>query len=276
MRLKLAVIFLLLSSVSTYAQEWVTMSGVVTDKRNTPMVGVIILENGVQTGVMTNAKGKYSITTTPGATIEFKFLGYKTEKKKAVEGEENIKMKDDGGDRTKVAIGVTGGGIATQLTTDYFSPTPYLNGYGGAFISTNMTKWLGLKAGANYMLQGGHYMIGKGKVTLNQTNINIPVNVVITPFKFLSLEAGAYQNILLDSSCIDYGNSGNETEISPDEGALKYNVGAFVGASLNFGRTFFINARYYKGQSWYYAMNGTGYMADALTVGIGLNLIKVK
>ena len=95
MRLKLAVIFLLLSSVSTYAQEWVTMSGVVTDKRNTPMVGVIILENGVQTGVMTNAKGKYSITTTPGATIEFKFLGYKTEKKKAVEGEENIKIAKD-------------------------------------------------------------------------------------------------------------------------------------------------------------------------------------
>ena len=276
MRLRLVVLLMLFNCVVTFAQDWVTVTGVVTDRKNIPMVGVIIMENGVQTGVMTNAKGKYSITTTPGSVLEFKFLGYSTVKKRAVNGEENIKMKPDGGTFTKVTIGVTGGGIATQLTTDYSSPTPYLNGYGGAFLSTNMTKWLGLKAGANYMLQGGHYMIGKGKVTLNQTNINIPVNVVITPFKFLSLEAGAYQNILLDSSCIDYGNSGNETEISPDEGALKYNVGAFVGASLNFGRTFFINARYYKGQSWYYAMNGTGYMADALTVGIGLNLIKVK
>ena len=284
MRLKLVVLLMLLSSVMAQAQDWVTMTGVVTDKKNTPIVGVIILENGIQTGVMTNAKGIYSITTTPGSVVEFKFLGFNTVKKKAVEGEVNIKMKPDAATYTKLAIGITGGGVATEMLLDLTPATPYyVNGFGGAFLTINPTKWLGLKAGANYMLQGGNFLMPeiyvsnepyRLPITFEQTTLNIPVSLVITPFKLISLEAGVYQNILLDSKFIE--QSTPTFEITPDQSALEYNIGALVGASINLGRTFFINARYYQGRSWYYAMNGKGYMTNALTMGIGINLIKVK
>ena len=261
----------------SYAQEWVTVTGVVTDKKNVPMVGVIVIENGIQTGVMTNAKGKYSITTTPDSTLEFKYLGCKTVKRKAVEGEMNIKMKSDGGEFSKLAIGVTGGGVGTKMNLDLGGWIAYYyDGFGGAFLSINPAKWFGLKAGANYMLQGGETVLSNIPLSFRQTNLNIPVSLVITPFKLLSLEVGGYQNILLDSSFIEHGSGSNYVEITPDNGALKYNVGAFAGASINIGRTFFINARYYKGLSWYYAMDGNGSTADAITLGIGLNLIKIK
>ena len=277
MRLKLVVLLLLFSSIVSYAQDWVTVTGVVTDRKNIPMVGVIIMENGVQTGVMTNAKGKYTITTTPGSELEFKFLGYNTVKKKAEEGELNVKMKPDGGEFTKLAIGVTGGGVGTKMNLDLEGWVAYYyDGFGGAFLSINPAKWFGLKAGANYMFQGGETVLSNIPLSFRQTNLNIPVSLVITPFKLISLEVGGYQNILLDSSFFEYGSDGKYVEITPDNGALKYNVGAFAGVSINIGRTFFINARYYKGLSWYYAMDGNGSTADTITLGIGINLIKVK
>ena len=284
MRLKLVALLVLFSSFSAAAQEWVTVTGVVTDRRNVPIIGVVVLDNGTHTGVMTNSDGRYTITTTPESVLEFKFIGFKSVKKKATEGEINVKMKSDGGTHTKLALGVTGGGVATQMMLDMDPATPYyINGFGGAFLTINPTKWLGLKAGANYMLQGGNFLMPeiyvsnepyRVPVTFEQTTLNIPVSLVITPFKLISLEAGVYQNILLDSKFVEHATT--DFEITPDEGALEYNIGALVGASINLGRTFFINARYYQGRSWYYAMNGKGYMTNALTMGIGINLIKVK
>ena len=57
----------------------------------------------------------------------------------------------------KASFGVTGGGVATQMNTDPATSTPfYINGYGGAFATINFGKAIGIRGGANYMLQGGN------------------------------------------------------------------------------------------------------------------------
>ncbi len=175
----------------------------------------------------------------------------------------------------KVSFGITGGGIATQMFTEPQSSKPlYINGYGGAFVTVNPLKSLGVRAGANYSMQGGIYKISDIPITLSQSYLNVPVSLMYHIRSFISVEAGFYQNILLASKLVE--NGGTKVVVKPDDGALKYNIGALAGVSFNITKFLFINLRYCFGLSDSYAIMGTGYRTNTITAGIGVNLITTR
>lgn len=173
----------------------------------------------------------------------------------------------------KVSFGITGGGIATQMLTEPQPSSPmYISGYGGVFATVNPLKKMGIRIGANYSMQGGNYNISSIPVVLSQSYINVPVSLMYHPKSFISFEAGFYQNILMSARLIEQGRT--TVEVNPDDGALKYNIGALAGVSFNLSKTVFINLRYCYGLSYSYAIMGTGYKSNAITAGIGVNLIR--
>ena len=61
-----AFVLSLFLCISAFAQERITVSGVVTDNQNVPMIGVSVIEVGTTNGVSTDVDGKYSISVTRG------------------------------------------------------------------------------------------------------------------------------------------------------------------------------------------------------------------
>lgn len=176
----------------------------------------------------------------------------------------------------KASFGVTGGGIAT-LTMGTEPPTSspmYISGYGGAFATVNYGNHLGLRAGANYAMQGSTYGLSGVTLTATQSYLQVPVSLMYHIRSFVSLEAGFYQNILLSSSLTEKGSS--TVVINPDEGALRYNFGALAGIEFNFGRYVFLNLRYHYGLSKSYVIYGKGYPSSFATVGVGFNIISTR
>lgn len=87
---------LLLCVQSLFAQERITITGVVKDINDLPVAGVGVLEKGTRNGVATNLDGKYTFTTYKGATIEFVSLGYVTIERTVNEsGTIDVTMKED-------------------------------------------------------------------------------------------------------------------------------------------------------------------------------------
>lgn len=66
--LGLTLLFLLAWSVGTFAQS-VQVTGTVTDDTGEPLAGATVLVQGTTTGVLTDADGKFSITTEKGVTL---------------------------------------------------------------------------------------------------------------------------------------------------------------------------------------------------------------
>lgn len=75
---KLLLLFVALSiSVQLSAQHRVT--GTVTGSDDQPLAGVSVIEKGTLNGVASDINGKFSLTVQAEATLEFSFIGYKTE-----------------------------------------------------------------------------------------------------------------------------------------------------------------------------------------------------
>ena len=86
---------LVLSGTTVFAQEK-TVTGVVTDSFNEPLIGASIVVQGTTNGVITDLDGKYSIKVTPGATLQFSYVGM--EKQSVKVGNQsviNVQLKDD-------------------------------------------------------------------------------------------------------------------------------------------------------------------------------------
>ena len=59
--------------------EQLTVSGTVKDQLGNPLVGVSIQVVGTTRGVLTNDKGRYSIRVEPSDSLQFSYIGYKTQ-----------------------------------------------------------------------------------------------------------------------------------------------------------------------------------------------------
>ncbi len=55
-----------------------TIKGTVIDDTGEPLIGVRVMVTGTSTGVVTDIDGNYSLSAADNATLEFKYLGYKT------------------------------------------------------------------------------------------------------------------------------------------------------------------------------------------------------
>lgn len=84
---------LLLAITSASAQVMVTGT-VTTSEDGSPLPGVSIVVEGSTVGTISDIDGKYQIDVPEGATLQFSFVGYKTQQKKAV-ARLNIVMETD-------------------------------------------------------------------------------------------------------------------------------------------------------------------------------------
>lgn len=62
-------------SINTYSQTAV-VRGIVTDKNNTPLVGVNVVEKGTTNGTTTDIDGNFSFRTKKGSRIIFSYIGF--------------------------------------------------------------------------------------------------------------------------------------------------------------------------------------------------------
>lgn len=66
-----------IASVETKMLQPITITGMVVDERNTPLVGVYVVVEGTSTGVITDENGKYSIAVgNPNSNLVFSYVGY--------------------------------------------------------------------------------------------------------------------------------------------------------------------------------------------------------
>ena len=89
------LVCLVLSGTTVFAQEK-TVTGVITDSFNEPLIGASIVVQSTTNGVITDLDGKYSIKVTPGATLQFSYVGM--EKQSVKVGNQsviNVQLKDD-------------------------------------------------------------------------------------------------------------------------------------------------------------------------------------
>lgn len=177
----------------------------------------------------------------------------------------------------KVSIGINGGALGTQMMTDPAPTNPtffYINGYGGAFATINIGKVIGLRGAANYAMQGGEYDVNGVKAQVSQSYIQVPVSLLLHAGRAISFEFGVTQNILLSSKYVE--GDGSKVSITPDEGALKYNIGAIAGINFNFGKVAFLTLRYQYGLSKAYVIHGKGFPTNTVSAGIGFNIYNSK
>ena len=82
------------SSPEVAMQQQITASGVVVDSQGQPVPGASVVVKGTTKGTMTDARGRFSIQTNPGATLEISCIGYKTETLTALENL-RVVLQDD-------------------------------------------------------------------------------------------------------------------------------------------------------------------------------------
>jgi len=75
----LLAIMLLFTTTVSFSQT-ITVSGIVTDAANEPLIGVSVYVKGTTSGVATNLDGRYTLQQVPSnATIVYSYLGYVTQ-----------------------------------------------------------------------------------------------------------------------------------------------------------------------------------------------------
>ncbi len=86
--------------ITSFPQEQIT--GKVTDKDGSPLIGVTVMLKGSNTGTITNLEGNYNLSVAENSTLVFSFIGYKTlevplngEKEVDVQLEEDISSLDE-------------------------------------------------------------------------------------------------------------------------------------------------------------------------------------
>ena len=90
----LILAFSLLFCVNMFAQQSVTVTGVVSDPSNYPLVGVGVVQQGTTNGVITDIDGRYEIEVPAGSTLEFSCLGYNTVTRTAVAGTLDVTLEE--------------------------------------------------------------------------------------------------------------------------------------------------------------------------------------
>lgn len=71
------IILLVLTIGALKGQEYIQVSGIISDEANRLISGAAIISKKLKKGTVSEGYGIYSITSTPGDTIFFRALGYK-------------------------------------------------------------------------------------------------------------------------------------------------------------------------------------------------------
>lgn len=130
----LAIVFLFGISQSTWAQSF-QVSGTVTDSKGVPIPGVNIIEKGTKKAINTDIDGKYKISTSAKAILEFSYIGFET-KQVPVNGQSVINQKLNTSSTTLddvvvVAYGkqkkISVSGAISSINSEQLSRSPSVN-----------------------------------------------------------------------------------------------------------------------------------------------------
>lgn len=86
----MAIAMLLAVAFPALAQK-ITVHGYVDDNLGEPLIGATVLEKGTSNGTATDIEGKFTLSVSPNAVLEFSYIGY-TPQTVAVNGQTNIKV----------------------------------------------------------------------------------------------------------------------------------------------------------------------------------------
>lgn len=62
-------------------QNKIVVSGLLTDENGDPIIGANVMEKGTKNGVISSIDGRYRITVSPNAILQFSYIGYNNEEK---------------------------------------------------------------------------------------------------------------------------------------------------------------------------------------------------
>ena len=102
-------LLLMLVPADIFAQNSISVSGIVMDDTNEPVIGAAVMVKGTTTGVITDIDGHYTISAPANGILNFSYVGLKNKEEK-VNGRTTIKyhhgnrFQDDrrsGGDRLR-------------------------------------------------------------------------------------------------------------------------------------------------------------------------------
>jgi len=103
---RIIILFLLFSTCKTlFAQDIITVSGLVRDETNQPMPGATIYEKGTKNTVVSGTNGRYQIKVKSDATLVFTFLGTKSVEIKVNKRTTiDAKLQDDANNLNEVVV----------------------------------------------------------------------------------------------------------------------------------------------------------------------------
>ncbi|MDO6801353.1 TonB-dependent receptor [Wenyingzhuangia sp. 1_MG-2023] len=98
------VLFFIMGTLASNAQKN-TVTGLVTDKNNEPLLGVNVLVKGTNKAGMTDFDGMYSIQAKKGQVIEFSLIGFKTLKVNVYGNKTiNVSLEEDATELDEVIV----------------------------------------------------------------------------------------------------------------------------------------------------------------------------
>ncbi|MCE4562888.1 TonB-dependent receptor [Maribellus sp. CM-23] len=112
--LRMIVFLMIFVPFSSWAQN-TTVSGIVTDNNNEPIIGATVAIKNTTVGTITNIDGEYTIEVPQNGTLVFQFLGYTT-KEESVNGRTkiNVRLEVDAQDLEEVVV--VGYGVQKKVT----------------------------------------------------------------------------------------------------------------------------------------------------------------
>lgn len=214
-------LFLVLASSMLYAQKPVDVTGTVYDSDGkTPLVGCAVTVEGTTSGVITDAKGRYTIRGGETQTLVFSSLGYKTQK--VLIGKQtmvNVTLEADSQEIEGVVV--TALGIKREEKALGYAVTKVDNDVLTSSVSSNwMNALSGKVAGLNFD-QASTGPGGSMRVTLRgETSINmnggtalfVVDGVPITSSLTSSTSESAYNST---DGAVDFGNAAGD--INPED-----------------------------------------------------------
>ena len=200
-RFALMTLVALLFSVSAVWAQNVKVTGSVSDKNGEPLIGVYVLVQGTTNGATTDIDGKYQLSASSSATLEFSSMGYTT-LVEPVNGRAvvNVKMQDDAvllDDVVVTAMGIKKerkalGYSVTEMNSQELlknKNTNVVNSLAGKVAGVNITQSSGAAgSGSTIVIRGGN--------SANENRDNQPLFVV--------------DGIIYDNSTPNGGNSATD------------------------------------------------------------------
>ena len=108
------MVFLLTLSSPSWAQKR-TISGIVTDETNEPVIGANVVIKNTTVGTITGIDGQYRIEAPDNATLVFSFIGYNSIEEK-VNGRTQINVSMKSNDITLSDVVVVGYGVQKKVS----------------------------------------------------------------------------------------------------------------------------------------------------------------